>query len=80
MKISNTDFKDLFVVTLNSFEDVRGSFKEVYSSKTINEYLGYKLGDFPNAEEASKKVLSLPMHGWISDEDIHTVINTLKTI
>tara|TARA_B100001248_G_C27399084_1_gene468397 strand:- start:484 stop:1584 length:1101 start_codon:yes stop_codon:yes gene_type:complete len=48
--------------------------------QSVYEYLGYKLGDFPNAEEASKKVLSLPMHGWILDEDIHTVVNTLKTI
>ena len=55
----------------------------IYYPKCLHEqpvyqYLGYKWGDFPNAEKACRNVISLPIHGWISDEDIHTVVNELK--
>ena len=39
---------------------------------------GYKEGDFPLSEEASKKVLSLPVHPSLSDEDIETILRVLK--
>lgn len=32
--------------------------------------LQYKTGDFPGAEEASKEVLSLPMHPYLSADDV----------
>lgn len=55
----------------------------VYYPKCLHEqevykYLGYKWGDFPNSEKASRQVISLPMHGWITEEDINTVVSELK--
>lgn len=41
-------------------------------------YLGYKLGDFPEAEKASKEVFSIPVHPNLSDEQVQTVIDALK--
>ena len=57
----------------------------IYYPKCLHEqpvysYLNYKLGDFPNSEKAAKEVLSLPMHGWITEKDINIVINILKNI
>lgn len=46
----------------------------------VYEYLGYKLEDFPNSVKASREVLSLPMHGWITEEDIRTVVDALKEV
>jgi len=35
--------------------------------------LGYKEGEFPHAETAARAVLSLPIHGDITMEDVHAV-------
>lgn len=40
--------------------------------------IGYKEGDFPVAEKASKEVLSLPVHPLLTKEDIQTIINAIK--
>lgn len=40
--------------------------------------LGYKQGDFPVAELASKEVLSLPVHPALAESDIQSVIKTVK--
>ena len=55
----------------------------IYYPKCLHEqpvykYLGYKLEDFPNSVKASREVLSLPMHGWITEEDVRTVVDVLK--
>jgi UDP-2-acetamido-2-deoxy-ribo-hexuluronate aminotransferase len=41
-------------------------------------YLGYKQGDFPIAEKASNSVLALPMHPYLTDEQIEYVCENLK--
>jgi UDP-2-acetamido-2-deoxy-ribo-hexuluronate aminotransferase len=46
----------------------------VYYSKCLHEQpmfesLGYRGGDFPVAEKASREVLSLPMHAFLSETD-----------
>jgi len=38
---------------------------------------GYKEGDFPVAEKASKEVLSLPVHPSLTEEDINRIIKTV---
>lgn len=41
-------------------------------------YLGYKKGDFPNAEEACKKVLSLPMYPSLTYEKIKIICQKIN--
>jgi dTDP-4-amino-4,6-dideoxygalactose transaminase len=42
--------------------------------------LGYKNGDFPNAEKACSEVLSLPMFPTISAEQQSEVVHTLLSL
>ena len=41
--------------------------------------LGYKCGDFPEAEKASREVISLPMHSFLSEADQNRVVDAVKT-
>ena len=41
---------------------------------------GYKMGDFPNAEDAYQRALSLPIWPDMSDADVQYVANTIKRI
>ena len=40
--------------------------------------LGYKQGDFPHAEAACERVLSLPMHPYLEDEKIEKIATALR--
>lgn len=42
------------------------------------EYLGYQEGAFPVSEKASKEVLSLPMHPYLTEAEQARVVNTIK--
>jgi hypothetical protein len=42
--------------------------------------LGYSWSDFPESEKASREVLSLPMHPFLSESDQDTVVATLAKI
>jgi len=41
---------------------------------------GFKRGDFPNAEYASDRIISLPLYPKMKDEDIDDVIEAIKKI
>jgi dTDP-4-amino-4,6-dideoxygalactose transaminase len=41
---------------------------------------GYQEGDFPCAESAFRRVVSLPLHPVLTEEDIHIVVDTIKRI
>ncbi|MBA3536398.1 MAG: DegT/DnrJ/EryC1/StrS family aminotransferase [Tatlockia sp.] len=41
-------------------------------------YLGYKAGDFPHAEKASKHVVSLPMHPYMGFDEQQKVADAVK--
>lgn len=55
----------------------------VYYPKPLHTYphvakLGYKTGDFPEAEKAAKQVVSLPVHPKVSEAEAQHVIKTIK--
>lgn len=41
--------------------------------------LNYKIGDFPASEKAASRVMSLPMHPYLSNEDQEEVVKKLLT-
>jgi UDP-2-acetamido-2-deoxy-ribo-hexuluronate aminotransferase len=40
-------------------------------------YLGYKKGDFPICEQASKEIMSLPINPYLSNDEINYICNAL---
>ena len=42
------------------------------------EYLNYKKGSFPVSEQLSENIVSLPMHPYLSHNEIDTIINVIK--
>lgn len=56
----------------------------VYYPKCLHEQpvfagLGYSWGDFPVAERASREVISLPMHPFLSESDQDQIVSAVKT-
>jgi UDP-2-acetamido-2-deoxy-ribo-hexuluronate aminotransferase len=49
-------------------------YPKCFHEQPVFKYLNYKLGDFPIAEKASKEVLSLPMHPFLTVEEQDKVI------
>jgi len=45
--------------------------------QTAYRGLGYKEGDFPESESASRRIFSLPMHPYLSDEQIRMIAREL---
>ena len=41
------------------------------------EYLGYKQGDFPEAERASRQVLSLPIYPELTEEQQRSIVKAI---
>jgi dTDP-4-amino-4,6-dideoxygalactose transaminase len=41
-------------------------------------YLGYSEGNFPVSEKLSQTIVSLPMHPYISESQVDTLISELK--
>ena len=41
-------------------------------------YLGYKRGDFPISEKVSQEIMSIPMHPFLTDEQIEFVSGKIK--
>lgn len=57
----------------------------VYYPKCLHEQpvfepLGYRWGDFPEAERASREVLSLPMHPWLTEREQDRVIAAVRAV
>lgn len=55
----------------------------VYYPKCLHEQpvfsrLGYKWGDFPESEKASREVLSLPMHPFLTEKEQDFIVESLK--
>ncbi|MBI2786305.1 MAG: DegT/DnrJ/EryC1/StrS family aminotransferase [Legionella longbeachae] len=46
--------------------------------QTAMAYLGYKIGDFPYAERASRRVISIPMHPYLQEVEQMRVVAAIK--
>jgi dTDP-4-amino-4,6-dideoxygalactose transaminase len=82
----------LFSITLGSNkkrEELVGKLKQnsipniIYYKYPIHlmkgfSYLRHKAGDFPVSENLSQTIVSLPMHPYLSEIEIDSIINTIK--
>jgi UDP-2-acetamido-2-deoxy-ribo-hexuluronate aminotransferase len=75
-------------VPANQRDEIRAKLKErgiptgvyypaCFHEQPVFEHLGYKWGDFPESERASREVLSLPMHPWLTDNEIEFVVRKI---
>lgn len=55
-------------------------YPKCFHEQPVFEHLGYKWGDFPQSEKASREVLSLPMHPFLNEEDQKRVTGQLIDI
>lgn len=74
IRVSN---RDELAETLKS----KGVPTAVYYPKCLHEQpvyapLGYRYGEFPASEQASREVLSLPMHPYLDDSEVQMVAST----
>lgn len=44
------------------------------------QHLGYREGDLPVSERKAKRIFSLPMYPYLTDEQVETVINAVKAV
>ncbi len=50
--------------------------KPLHLQKALSN-LGYKVGDFPVSEEASKRIFSLPMHPYLDENVISVIVDAM---
>jgi dTDP-4-amino-4,6-dideoxygalactose transaminase len=55
-------------------------FIPLHMHSYYQSHYGYKKGDFPNAENAYERAVSLPLYPDMSDADVEYVANTIKRI
>ena len=78
-------------VPANQREEIRAKLKEhgiptgvyypaCFHEQPVFEYLGYKWGDFPESERASREVLSLPMHPWLTEEEQQKIVREVSDV
>jgi UDP-2-acetamido-2-deoxy-ribo-hexuluronate aminotransferase len=68
---------------LQKFLNTKGIPSMVYYPLPLHlqeayQYLGYKKGDFPVAEELSEQVLSLPMHTELTEEELNFIVSSIR--
>lgn len=71
--------RDDFIAKLRE----KGVGAGVYYPKPLHVYphiskLGYKVGDFPVAEDLAARVVSLPVHPKVTDADIEVIASAIK--
>ena len=86
---NNTHVYAQYTIRLKNRDKVASYLKEkgiptaIYYPKCLHEQpvfssLGHRWGDFPEAERASREVLSVPMHPFLKEEDQDKVISSIK--
>lgn len=72
-------------------DDIRKELKEAgiptgvyyptcFHEQPVFDHLGYEVGDFPESEKATKEVLSLPMHPFLSEDEQNEIAEKLIEI
>lgn len=51
-----------------------------FHEQPVFSHLGYKWGDFPESEKASREVLSLPMHPFLTSDEQEMICSSIKEI
>ena len=78
-----------YSVRVKDRDDLQGRLKEVGIPTAVHypmplhlqecfEYLGYKQGDFPVAENVSDEIMSLPMNPYVTDNEIEYICEHLQ--
>jgi len=52
-------------------------YPKCFHEQPVFKYLGFEYGDFPESEKASREVLSLPMHPFLSKVEQNDIIDKL---
>ena len=50
----------------------------LHLTETYN-YLSYKRGDFPESERACNEVLSLPIHPFLTQNEVNKIVKKIKS-
>ncbi len=85
----NTHVYGQYTIQVSARDELGAKLKEkgipsaVYYPKCLHEqpvfsFCEYKWGDFPVSEKASREVLSLPMHPFLSEDDQNIIIGAVK--
>lgn len=86
----NTHVYAIYTICCDNRDALAAYLKEkniptaVYYPKCVHlqpvyAYLGHGEGSFPESEKASNKVLSLPMHPWLTLEEIDTIAEAIHS-
>ena len=77
----HTGNRDAFVETLRDANiECSVHYIPLHLFAFYQEQYGYRVGDFPRAEEAFERVVSLPLHPALTEEEIQIVIDTIGKI
>jgi UDP-2-acetamido-2-deoxy-ribo-hexuluronate aminotransferase len=87
----NTHVYAQYTIRLKNRDEVAAALKAkgiptaLYYPKCLHEQpvfapFGYRWGDFPVAEKASREVLSLPMHPFLSEADQNMIVTAVKEV
>ena len=49
------------------------------SCQTVFKNLGYKDGDFPVSESVQSRIVSLPMHPFLTDEELDHIVEAVNS-
>lgn len=55
-------------------------YPSCFHEQPVFSHLGYKWGDFPESEKASREVLSLPMHPFLTSDEQEMISSSIKEI
>lgn len=79
MELNEPERRDDLLKHLHYFGvDARIHYPKPLHLQPAFAHLGYEEGDFPNAEAQAKAMISLPIHQYLTDEEVGYVIDTVQ--